>query len=234
MHAPALRRASWRHPEGGAAALAAVAWTLVLVASLGGPAVGSAHTAVHDAAPLLSAAAGWVLMATAMMVPSALPVARHLATRGLWERRQRTVALFLACYLLVWVAFGAVALTVVAIAGIDTALLVPALLLLAAGWELTPGKWKAVRACRLVAPLPPRGRKADIACCATALRYGRGCVVACWPIMLAMAAAGHERVGLMILLAIVVTAERLAARPSELATPAAALLAVAAVIAVAG
>ncbi|MDQ3722654.1 MAG: DUF2182 domain-containing protein [Actinomycetota bacterium] len=212
-------------------ALAAAAWLLVLVPFAGGDAAQSAHTAVHDSTPLLGAGVGWLLMATAMMLPSALPVARHLATLGLWQRRQRTIALFLGSYLVVWAGFGAVALTVFAVGGVDTALVLPAVLLLAAAWELTPWKWRYVRACRLVAPLPPRGRKADVACCATGLRYGRSCVVACWPVMLAMAAAGHENVGLMVLLTIVVTAEKLAARPSRLATPAAALLSLSAVIA---
>jgi predicted metal-binding membrane protein len=224
-HAVALRQAGWRHPEGGAAVLAAGAWVALAAPWLGGGAH-AAHARLHEAAPVAAAAAGWLLMTTAMMVPTALPMARHLALTGLWRRRQRTIALFLGSYLAVWALFGAVALPVLALAGAGAWL--PGLLLAAAAWELTRAKWRAVRSCRLVAPLPPDGRVADAACCATGLRYGRRCVVACWPLMLVMAAAGHGRLGLMALLAAIVAAEKLAAEPGRLARPAAVLVALSA------
>jgi predicted metal-binding membrane protein len=231
-HALALRQARWRHPEGGAAAVAAGAWALALAPVVAGGPLAAAHAAFHRSEPLLAAVIGWSVMATAMMVPSTLPVTRYLAATGLWARRQRTITLFLASYLAVWLAFGVVALAAMALLDVGTEL-VPGFLLVAAAWELTRWKWRWVRSCRLVSPLPPSGAEADAACCATGLRNGYRCVAACWPVMLAMAAAGHQNVGLMVELTAVVTAEKLVARPSRLATPVAAILAMSAAIAIA-
>ena len=216
MSAAALQRLTWHHPEAGAAAVAAAAWAVVLLPALGGDGA-LVHAEAHEAAPVLAAAAGWVAMVVAMMVPTALPVARHHGLNALWQRRGRTVALFLGGYVALWGAFGAVALPA---AG---QLPLAALLLVAAAWELTPAKWRAVRSCHLPEPLPPRGARADAACVHAGIRYGRRCALACWPAMLAMAVAGHEAVGLMVVVAVVLLAEKLALRPSRLALPAAAL-----------
>jgi len=233
----ALRRISWRHPEGAAAGIAALAWALLLIPFAGGGGRGL-HTAAHDAMPLAAGAAGWLVMATAMMLPATLPAARDLALGALWSRRQRTVAIFAAAYVGVWAAFGAVAYTIGqvrgAVPGISAATLLPAVLLLAALWELTAWKWRAVRSCHLITPLPPRGGKADAACVKAGLRYGWRCVAACWPLMLAMAIVGHSSLGLMALLTAVVVAEKLAARPGRLAFPVAAILAGAALTSMAG
>jgi predicted metal-binding membrane protein len=151
-----------------------------------------------------------------MMVPTALPLARHHALNALWRRRGRTVALFLGGYVAVWVAFGAVAVPLGAFVPLG------AVLLVAAAWELTPVKWRGLRGCHLPEPLPPRS---DTACALAGVRYGRRCALACWPAMLAMAVAGHDAIGLMALLALVLLAEKLALRPSRLAVPAAGMYA---------
>jgi predicted metal-binding membrane protein len=223
----ALRRASWHHPEAVAAGAAGAAWVLLLVPELGGRGL---HDRAHDALPLLAGAAGWLTMATAMMVPGVLLTARALGLGALWERRQRTVGLFLAGYLGVWAAFGAVVLPLVAVTGAGPGVLA-ATLALAAAWELTPWKWRRLRACHLVAPLPPRGRRADVACARAGLRYGARCAGACWPLMLAMAVAGHASLGLMALLTAIVVAEKATVRSSRLAVPVSAILAAAALAA---
>lgn len=237
MTAVALRRASWHHPEAGAASVVALAWLGMLVPGAGPDALARLHAEAHDSAPLLAGAAGWILMSVAMMVPAALPVAREHALGALWARRQRTVALFFTGHIAVWAAFGAAAAGAVAIAegglGVPADALLAAVLFAAAGWQLTAPKWRSVRACHLVAPLPPRGTKADLACLRAGTVYGRRCLVGCWGAMLAMAVAGHASIALMVLLAAVVAAEKLLVRPTRFALPIAGLLAYAALVSIA-
>lgn len=228
----ALRRASWHHPEAGVAGVAAVAW-LALLASVAGPqAIRDLHEQAHRSAPLLAGAGGWMLMTAAMMVPAALPVARNHALGALWTRRQRTLGIFFAGYLTVWAAFGGLAFGAVKLSALPESILLPAVLLIAAFWELAPTKWRAVRACHLVSPLPPRGVRADSACARAGLVYGWRCLGGCWAVMLAMVVAGHAHIGLMVLLATVVAAEKLLARPSRFAVPIAAALAGAALVSI--
>jgi predicted metal-binding membrane protein len=213
----ALRRTTWAHPELGAAGAVAAAWALLVAHAL------HPHT---GAEPFLGALAGWVPMAVAMMLPGALADVRRVALSSLWPRRRRTVAVFLGAYLTVWTGFGAVALALVPLLGVGAG----ALLAAAAAWELTPAKWRAVRRCHLIEPLPPRGTRADRACVREGFRYGWRCVASCWPAMLAMAAAGHLALGLMAVLTAVITAERIVVRSARLRGPAAAVLAGAAVV----
>jgi predicted metal-binding membrane protein len=198
------------HPELPASAFSAACWGLLLAPAAGG-AARAAHAHVHAAVPWLAGAAGWLAMCIAMMVPPALPHLRYLALTALWRRRQRTIAVFLASYLSVWMAFGFVAVVFAARAerllGIGAESLAGAVLAGAALWELLPWKWRALRACHISAPLPPCGSKADLACTEAGLRYGRWCVVACWPMMLVMAIVGHEAVVLMAILSLIVAAE---------------------------
>jgi predicted metal-binding membrane protein len=228
--ASTLRRRAWRHPEAAAAGVAVLAWMWLLVPTAAG--AGSAHGPEHHTTPVLPSTAGWLVMVAAMMLPGALPAARELALGGRWSRRQRTTALFLGGYVGVWAAFGTVAHVVAGLAGrglgIGSAVVLPGLLAAAALWQLSPWKWRAVRACHLLRPLPPRGVRADAACAGAALRYGRWCVVSCWPVMAAMAASPSP--WLMVLLTVLVTAEKLAAQSSRLAGPGAAVLAGAAAV----
>lgn len=235
MTAVALRRATWRHPETGAAGVAALAWLAVLAPVTGPDAARELHAEAHRSLPLAAGAAGWISMTVAMMVPAALPAARGHALGALWARRRRTVAIFLGGYVAVWAVFGAVASGLVALAGghLDRSVLLAAILLAGAAWELTPAKWRAVRACHRISPLPPRGTKADVACARAAVVYGGRCVVACWAFMLAMAVASHTSLGLMVLLAAVVAAERLLARPARHAALVAAALVFAALVSIA-
>lgn len=226
-----IGRASWRHPEWGAAGVAAAGWALVLAAAVGSSA---ANTHVHHtdagtggqggvAAGWLTGAVGWPVMCVAMMVPAALPAVRHVALTGRWNRRQRGAAIFLASYLAVWSLFGLVALAAIDWVRGDlhagnTALLAAALVA-AAAWQLTPSKRRSLRACHLIAPIPPSGLRADAACAAAGLGYGRRCVASCWALMLTMAVAGHASMLLMVLVTSIVVTERVAVRGTRLGGP---------------
>ena len=220
MSSVALGRASWRHPELAAAAVAAGAWAVLVAHSL------QPHPWPE---PYVAALSGWVVMAAAMMVPGALADVRRVALASMWHRRQRTIAIFLASYVCVWVGFGALAISFVD----RTGLVAGVALLLAAAWELSSPKWRAVRRCHLVEALPPRGLQADAACGRAGLRYGWRCIGACWPLMLAMAAAGHQALALMALLTAIVAAEKIAVRSARLRVPLAGVLAAAALVALA-
>jgi len=227
--APALQRAAWRHPEAAAGGVAALAW-LLLILPAGQASPHAGHHGAGTGEGLLGHAGGWLLMTVAMMFPGALPACRELALGALWSRRQRTIALFLVAYAGVWAGFGAVAWSLGHLLGVDAAAALPAVLAAAAVWQVTPWKWRAVRACHRLPLLPPRGGRADAACLGAGVVYGRRCVVACWPPMLGMAAAGHGGVVLMALLTALFSAETLAARPARLAVPGAVLLAAAAAV----
>jgi predicted metal-binding membrane protein len=215
----ALRRVGWNHPELGAAIYAVVAWLLLIELAAGGDAAQTAHSDAHRTSPLLADALGWFVMCVAMMVPSALLHARHLALSARWQRRQRTVAMFLASYLSVWTGFGLLALAAAALLKRATdpgsSMLLALGLAAAAVWAFSPWKWRSLRACHMIAPLPPDGPKADAACAAAGLRYGRLCLVASWPLMLATAIAGHTALLLMALASVILAVEKVAMRPIE-------------------
>jgi predicted metal-binding membrane protein len=230
-----LQRLGWRHPEWLAALVAGWAWMTLM--ALHGPNLLDERALARD--QIGHELGGWLVMAVAMMVPSTLPEVHHVAFNSLWHRRQWAMAVFVGSYLAVWALFGLVALPIAAGAralvpgGGDADFLVAAVLMVAAAWELTPVKRRALRACHLTIPLPPLGRKADIACARFGLRHGRSCVVGCWAVMLAMAAAGHGSLLLMALLTTIVLAEKVAVQGTRFVRPAAlALLGAAAVVAV--
>ena len=47
------------------------------------------HAATQPATGVLGAQGSWLLMAPAMMLPSALPAARHVALNSRWRRRHQ-------------------------------------------------------------------------------------------------------------------------------------------------
>jgi predicted metal-binding membrane protein len=211
-----VNRLTARHPQWWVAVAVAVAW-LVLLADL--PAF--EH---HHMASTVDGMAGWMLMVFAMTVPLTLPAVRHVAYNSIRSRRQRAMLLYLAAYLSVWAALGIVALGLASL--VDRRVLVIALLAVAAGWQLTRTKRRALLACRRTIPLPPQGRRADAACLRFGARQGWRCVVSCWPLMLLMAAVTN--VLWMVALAIVMYAEERTTVGRRLVRPMAAVLAAAA------
>jgi predicted metal-binding membrane protein len=236
-----------RRPEVWAAAGVALAWVALVAAHLGG----SAHHAAPAPAPMehaghaahlhggVSAPAAspsfagslalWVLMTLAMMGPVLLPAVRHVALNSLRWRRQRAVAAFLLPYLLVWAAVGAVALGVVAaVPGARSVAALAAILAVAAAWQVSPFKRRALLGCHRTVPLPPRGWKATAGCATFGLRHGLSCVASCWALMLVMAVSPAGHLLWTVGLTAVVCAERYLPRPRRTSRRAAAVLAAAA------
>ena len=236
-----VKEAIRRHPEWSATALVVAAW--LEVSGVVGPTFTSGaaapmpHTAVTSlpmrsmpgmSMPMVGAGAGrpvvqsglgwavgWLAMATAMMVPAALPAVRALALTVTPRRRQPTIALFVTSYLIVWLLFGMVAVAFVALlrdalaVGVTT--IAATALVVAAIWELTPWRVRSLRACQMVT-LPSKSRHAGRACARAGLRHGALCAVGCWAVMLAMAASMSIGLLWMSMLAVLMSVEHATAR----------------------
>jgi predicted metal-binding membrane protein len=174
-----------------------------------------------------SGIAMWALMVVAMMLPSTLPAARHVGTGSLRWRRRRAMITFVAGYVGVWVAFGAAVLLVLAARpGVDTELVGAGALALAAVWQLTGYKRRALGDCHRPSPLPPRGWRATAGVLRFAWLNGLACIRSCWALMLAMALARSMVIFWMIAITGIVTVEKFAAKPRQAARVSAVLLAV--------
>jgi predicted metal-binding membrane protein len=168
----------------------------------------------------------WALMVVAMMLPTALPAVRHVAANSLRRRRPRAMATFVAVYLLIWVAFGAL-LTALAPAwsSLDRSAVAAGALGLAAAWQLTVQKRRGLRDCHRPSPLPPAGRRATAGVARFAWRNGTACVRSCWAMMLAMAVATTATTFWMLAITGIVLTEKLVPRPRQATRAGAVLLA---------
>ena len=185
------------------------------------------------APPFLVSVGLWVLMVTAMMLPTALPEARSISLNGKWKRRQRGPALFAIGYLAVWSAAGALVLSAAWFIGPKATgpLVISGALAIAAAWESTRWKRLCLRACHRLRSLPPDGWKADRASVQEGFRNGVWCAGSCGPMMVPMALAPHA-VGLwlMLFLFAVVSVEKLLTRAVDHLRLVSAVLAVAAIV----
>jgi predicted metal-binding membrane protein len=238
--AAAWRRVSialaWR-PEWPVAMLAGIAWLLLAVVSLQVDA-GSGHAAHAVPPPAIlslltpSPLMSWLLMSFAMMVPATLPAVRHVAFNTIDARRVRAMAIYVGAYVAIWGVFGVVAFTLIDISrmliGLGDLTLIAVTLAIASGWQLTRIKRRAIIACKRTVPLPPDGLRADRACARFGVLQAWRCILACWPLMLMMAAMPHPHALLpMIALTILVLVEERAPNRDRLIAPIAGLFAIA-------
>jgi predicted metal-binding membrane protein len=143
----------------------------------------------------------WVTMMAAMMLPSAVPAAQHVARVA----RSLPTAFFAAGYLAVWTGFGLAAYGLFRlVTSFDTGWLawneggpyVAGGVIVAAGtYELTPLKERFLRRCRT-----PDG--------ASGLAYGLDCVGCCLGLMAALFALGVMSLFWMVVVAGVILAEK--------------------------
>lgn len=257
MNAVAWRRVSialaWR-PEWPVAVLAGFAWLLLALISLQGDGSHAAH--VHAPTPsaltewTLTARTfaswtnapgplmSWLLMSFAMMVPATLPAVRHVALNSIDARRTRAMTVYVVAYVAVWCLFGVIAFALIEASrtmigtGVADRALLAIILAIATGWQLTRIKRRAIVACKRTVPLPPDGLRADRACARFGVMQAWRCILACWPLMLLMAAMPHPHPLLpMIALTAIVLVEERARIRDRLVVPIAGLFAVATVAA---
>jgi len=200
-----------------------------------GPAAGAGRAAGAGSTAVQAAIGGlpmWSLMALAMMLPVALPALAYVAAHSYRWRRRRAMVQFASVYLSLWVAFGALALGLLSFVHLRAEIEVAAALGIAAAWELTAPKRRALRDCHRSIPLPVAGRGASIGPARFGLVNGYACVRACWPTMLAMAVVpAGQMLFWMPVLTVLMTGEKLARRPKRAAWIVAAALALGALIA---
>jgi predicted metal-binding membrane protein len=228
---------AWR-PEWPVAALASIAWLLLALLSLQGDGGGShaAHAPPWTLTAFPSMSwwlISWLLMSFAMMAPATLPAVRHVALNSIDARRARAMTIYLAAYLAVWGLFGVMAFTLIeatrTLIAIDDRAQLAIVLAIATAWQLTRIKRRAIVACKRTVPLPPVGFRADRACARFGVLQAWRCILACWPLMLLMAAMPHPHPLLpMVALTVVVLIEERASNRDRLIIPIACLFAVAA------
>lgn len=162
----------------------------------------------------------WTVMMAAMMLPSVAPVA-SLYSRSIVRQRARRLALFTAGYLVVWAAAGVLAYAIGALvarmaapdAAIGTAAGVGAYL--ACGlYQLSPLKYRCLRHCRSALSLffkysSYQGSLRDLR---VGVHHGAYCLGCCWGLMVVLLALGAMSVVPMLVLAVVVLAEKLWSR----------------------
>jgi predicted metal-binding membrane protein len=158
----------------------------------------------------------WTLMIVAMMFPLLVPMIGYVAARSYAVRRERSVALFVAGYVLAWAAAAAVASVMLIAARSGLALLGVAPLAgligcaLAALWQTSAAKARAVNRCHGTVPLRPAGLAADRDAMRFGLLHGSRCVRACLPTMVLPLLGSHGIAAMAVIFAILL-AER--ARP---------------------
>jgi predicted metal-binding membrane protein len=188
-----------------------------------------AENSASGLSSLLAAAPMWGLMAVAMMVPPALPAVRHVALNSLYWRRRRAVGEFLFGFLAIWIAFSVVVLGALSLwepARSEWAL--AAALAIAAAWQLTPLKWRALRDCHQPSPLPPRGWRASLGAARFGWRNGTACLLSCWAMMVAVALVTSSMLIWMAALTALIYIEKLNLKPRTASRRVAVPLAVAA------
>ena len=168
--------------------------------------------------PPMRWAGEWTLMIVAMMFPLLVPMVSHVATRCFAASRQRSVALFVGSFFVVWL---------IASAGASLALVLSRAALqafhlaawagligsvLAATWQLSNAKVRAINRCHGTIALRPWPRDADRDAIGFGLLHGTRCVRACLPVMI-LPLIGGQGLAAMAAVSAILLAERARKQP---------------------
>jgi len=220
------------------AAISVAAWGVLAAGDL----LGYAWLVQHDALlgggtlpPLVALVlflAAWQLMTAAMMLPTALPTVGLFARASRSQERPRlALAAFVAAYLAVWTAF---ALAALAGDGVVHALVhawpwlearphlvTGGVLLVAGAGQLTGLTERCLDACRNPLHSLLRWYERGVgAAWRLGLRHGAFCLGCCWPLMLVAFGIGVGSIPLMLALAAVMLAAKVAPGGRRLVRPA--------------
>jgi predicted metal-binding membrane protein len=208
---PALRtRFLWPFPEWWALTLSALGWVYLVTAE-------SRHASRHfaSAPPVAHTTAGidvWMAMVAAMMIPLVIGPIRVTAARSLWRRRHRAVAGFLVGYLSMWMLAGVAMSQLGGMLPFDANLVAAGGFVIAAGWNGTAIRRRALAVCHRTTPLAPSGWRADVDCLRYGCIIGRHCVASCWALMLACVLTGHAMI-VMVGAGVIMIVERYSYAP---------------------
>jgi predicted metal-binding membrane protein len=208
-------RARWAgfasQPEASVAAIIVAAWALLVRDAI---VSGLSASHRHLTGSFVASLSGWTIMAIGMMGPAALAGVRHTAVNSLWWRRRRAVAEFSIGYISIWIIFGVVGLPLVALVPTAARWTATGIMLGAAAfWQVTPSKRRWLRDCHRSVPLPPTGWRAEAGAIRFGLRNGLACLGSCWCLMLVMTVVPAAPLFWTAALTVIITAERLLARP---------------------
>jgi predicted metal-binding membrane protein len=190
--------------------------TLLFVVSVAGTVHWSRTMAMGMWMPFAAFLAMWVAMMGAMMIPSLAPTLLRD------DVALDSAALSAAGYFTMWAAFGAgvyaVAVAVVAaeMRWLAFARAIPTLrgcVLIAAGLvQLSPWKARHLQCCREAGP-----EAAQLgAAWRRGISFGVDCVLCCLPLMTVLVVLGMMSLPLIALLAVAITAERIARKPAPI------------------
>jgi predicted metal-binding membrane protein len=161
--------------------------------------------------------AHWALMVVAMMLPLVLTAIRAASRRSLWQRRDRAIGGFLVGYLGLWLLVGLSASAVASVLRLDDPGSVPQVAAVAFGvaaaWQNTAVKRRALWSCHRSVPLAPDGWRADRDCVGYGWMIGKHCLLSCWAMMLAGVLTGSLPV--MATVFVLSATERYANRPQQ-------------------
>lgn len=165
--------------------------------------------------PPMTLIGGWLVMLVAMMAPVLAEPLHDLWARSLPRRRLRSLVLFVAGYVLVWMLAGGVlqatALVLAAMfAGAAPGWLSLLTVAIVAIWQSTPWKQACLNRCHGRPRLSAFGLPADRDSLGYGLRTGAWCIGACWALMLAPLLDRSLHLPWMALAAVVIIGERLA------------------------
>jgi len=190
---------------------------------MGGMVMGGMSAAGWSLAGLVVFVAAWTVMMAAMMLPAAAPMILTFASAQ--GRRDQRVAvptwIFVAGYILVWGAVGLLVYVVVQV-GVelasrltspDRALWAPlalgTTLMIAGLYQFTPVKRVCLHHCRSpLAFVAQYWRDGRVGALGMGLRHGLYCLGCCWALFSVLVAAGTMSLAWMLLLTLVVFAEK--------------------------
>jgi len=165
---------------------------------------------------------GWVIMLIAMMLPTSLPLVmlfRNVISKR--PNRTRLVILLIAGYLGAWIAFGIAAyigdwglhglVSQVTWLQANSWVIAVSTLLLAGIYQFTPLKYICLTKCRT-----PRsfiiehwhGGNERLEALQLGIHHGIFCIGCCWTLMLLMFAVGLGNIGWMLILGVIMAAEK--------------------------
>jgi predicted metal-binding membrane protein len=214
--------------------IAAITWTIILrytlliddmeqsMATMSGMGQGMATMSAQPESALIFLPL-WITMMIAMMFPAVAPVVSLFAAIGTQRRRSGGKAtptwVFLAGYLAIWTLFGVVvyllsmavpALSMMA-AGLraDHPLIAGIVLLLAGVYQLSPLKQVCLQHCRSPLGVILHGwREGWRGALRMGIAHGAYCLGCCWGLMLVLFAVGLMNLTWMIILTVVIFAEK--------------------------
>lgn len=221
--AEVLRSVQWRDPALAIWLVAGLGWLALLAGGHHHHLLVVRGSVPSLALALLLVGGAWLEMIAAMMLPTAVPMARTFATVSARAPRPfAAMAAFFAAYLAVWMAFalvGVAAATALQAAAVSARWrwvyahpywLLAAVLGVAGAFQLSPLKDRCLAMCR-----DPMGfifshyRRGTRGAWALGLRHGLSCLGCCWALMLIMFGTGVGNVFAMLLLTAVMLAERI-------------------------